>query len=595
MKKTIVLTLIVLLVSGFTAQARGDGDKCISYSPVHLNAREMAAVKKYADGLNFDPAQNMVLRKITEWQYHIDTVGVTYHYIQDTHRYALALLNLRDDALVKRASDAILAGIAQQDANPESRTFGVWPYYKEEPLATKRTPADFNMADFNAVVLLDIYMNHQDRLPAATVAKIKEALIRAARCIQKRNQGPDYTNIALMGTYVTYMVSHLFGVTDMQTYAFLRLKRFYDYTKEKGGFTEYNSSNYTITALNEITRMRQHIIEPRARKMVDELNDIVWGIIARHFYKPSGQWVGAQSRSYSTFLKQDAFYSLLYRASGGNVNFGKKDDDAYEILLRPQMPAHYYAMFNAPKYPRTEYDVFEPAEPKVTGEAYMTPSYALSTANRSCLWNQRRPFTAYWGAASSPRYLQVQFLHDGYDFSSAAIFSAQRKNAVLSGIDLFLYGGDKHLGLNPLKTGIFKAGDLRIRFRLGGTSAIPSLSLPKDPSAEFSFVLDGFTFSIRMFKASLDGQAGYWQTGGDGKDSWIDYVIYAGAQKEFDLTRIHEAIWAFTFAMAKPGEKMHASAPVSSASDNMFNAKWEGLTISVPTNLLPRGPFPPHL
>lgn len=595
MKKIIILILNIVFLWGLSSEVRGEGDKYIKYSPVHLNSEEIAAVKKYVDGTDFDPQQNMVLQKITHWQYHIDTVGVTYHQVRDTHHYALALLSLQNDALVKRASDVILAGIALQDSNPASRTYGVWPYYKEEPLATKRTPVDFNMADFNAVVLLDIYMNHKDRLPATTVAKIKGALINAARCIEKRNQDPSYTNIALMGTYVTYMVSHLFDLSDMQTYAFNRLKRFYDYTKEKGGFTEYNSPNYTITALDEITRMKQHIIEPQARKMVDELNDTAWGIIARHFYKPSGQWVGAQSRSYNTFLNQNAFFSLLYHASNGKVIFGKKEYDASEILLRPEMPAHYYAMFNAPKYPRIQNDVFEPTEPKVTDVAYMTNSYALSTANRSCLWNQRRPFVAYWGPASSPRYLQVQFLHDDYDFSSAAIFSAQNKNSVLSGIDLFLYGGDKHIGLNPLKTGKFNAKDLRIRFRLGGISSIQTLSLPKSQSDKFSFVLDGLRFNIQMFKASFDGQTGYWQKGGDGKDSWIDYVIYAGAEKEFDLTRVKEAVWAFTFSMAKQNEKVNASKPVFSINNNTFKANWNQLNISVPANLLPLGPFPARL
>lgn len=266
--------------------------KYIAYSSISLNNEQKASIKKYIDGVQFDTDQNMVLNKITEWQYHIDTVGVSYHHVQGTFRYASALLNYDAKHNMTKACAAILAGIAQQDTLNTSRTKGVWPYYKEEPLATKRTPADFNMADFNSVVLLDIFMGYQSQLPSNVNAKIKSALIIAAQCIQKRNQEPSYTNIALMGTYVTYMVSHLFDLPDMQTYAFNRLKKFYNYTLEKNGFTEYNSPAYTITALNEITRMHQHIVEPEARKMVEELNSVAWSIIARHFHKPTGQWSG---------------------------------------------------------------------------------------------------------------------------------------------------------------------------------------------------------------------------------------------------------------------------------------------------------------
>ena len=41
-----------------------------------------------------------------------------------------------------------------------------------------------------------------------------------------------------MGTYVTYMVSHLFDLPDMQAYAKNRLIAFYEYTLDNGGFSE---------------------------------------------------------------------------------------------------------------------------------------------------------------------------------------------------------------------------------------------------------------------------------------------------------------------------------------------------------------------
>lgn len=594
-KITAILILLVLFLSLTLVKGQHFQDKFISYAPVKLNDGEKAAVKKYVDQVNYDPVENMVLSKITAWQYHIDTVGVTYHHVLSTFRYAKALLNLEDPNMVPRACEAILAGIAQQDTVPGSKTLGVWPYYKEEPLATKRSPADFNMADFNAAVLLDIYMGYQNQLPATVLEKIKKALILAARSIEKRNMGPGYTNIAIMGTYVTYMVSHLFDLADMQAYASKRLKNFYNYTIEKNGFSEYNSPTYTITALDEITRMLRHIVEPEDRKMVVKLNEVAWDIMARHFHKPTGQWAGPNSRSYSTFLNQEKFFSILYFSSKGKVDFGFRNYNAAEILLRYEMPEKYVAWFNSPAYPRTEHDLFEPGEPQVKGTTFLEKDFVLSSANRSCMWNQRRPFTAYWGTMKSPRYMQVQFLHDDYDFSSAAMFSYQAENRILAGINLYLDGGDKHIGIDKIKDRKIKGKDLRIRFKFGGTSSDKDFKIPPKGNTAFTLPVDGFNFNIHLFQASFNKENGFWEKGSDGKDAWVDYVIYSGREKEIDLSAIQEAAWAFTFSMTRKGEKIPASKPEYNVENNEMKVSWGALNISIPVNLLPLGPYPKNL
>lgn len=78
---------------------------------------------------------------------------------------------------------------------------------------------------------------------------------------------------------------------EMQEYANKRLKKFYEYTQEKGGFSEYNSPTYSIVAIDELNRMQRHIVEPEAKRMIDELYAKCWEMIARHYHKsrPSGQ------------------------------------------------------------------------------------------------------------------------------------------------------------------------------------------------------------------------------------------------------------------------------------------------------------------
>ena len=63
---------------------------------------------------------------------------------------------------------------------------------------------------------------------------MEAALIHACRSIQQRDIKPGYTNIAIMGTLVTYLTGHLLDERDLQQYADMRLRRFYDYTMALG-------------------------------------------------------------------------------------------------------------------------------------------------------------------------------------------------------------------------------------------------------------------------------------------------------------------------------------------------------------------------
>jgi hypothetical protein len=257
------------------------------------------------------------------------------------------MLDLGDEQYTQRAFDVIEKTITMQDQDTTSRTCGVWPYYMEEPLATKKSGIDYNWADFCGVSLLDVWMGHQDRIPEALKGKIKNALILAAKSIKKRNVTPSYTNIAIMGTYVTFMVSHLFDLQEMKDYAQNRLKNFYNYTIDKGGFSEYNSPTYSLCAINDLERMKRHIIDPEAKTMIDSLYNLEWNIMARHYHKPSGQWTGPHSRSYSSLISP-LFHRLLKKASDGKI------DEGLDLSIQPGL---YYSgdvdvknMHQIPKY-----------------------------------------------------------------------------------------------------------------------------------------------------------------------------------------------------------------------------------------------------
>ncbi len=575
----------------------------IKYAPAKLTSDQKAAFAKTIEGKSksYDASEKMLTVKVSTTDYntllHGNLTG-QLHDVRSSFWYAEDLLTQDEPESTSEAFAIIEKLISLQDTITGSKTFGLWGNYLEVSVNKMEKP-DYNWADFCGVSLLNIWMGYQEKIPEPLKPQIKKAIINAAACIKKRNIGPDYTNIAVMGTYVTYMTGYLFDDKVLQTYATKRLLRFYDFTLKLKGFPEYNSSNYTLVVLDDLCRFKMHIEEPTAKKMLDELYLMVWEMIARHFHQPTAQWTGPQSRAYFSLINEawgTSYYGLLYKASKGKIVLSSDaKEKADKIILNHQLPDKLYNYYLAPSYPRTEVDVFIPDTLQVIGTCYMAEKYNLATANRSCLWNQRRPFTAYWGSSKSPRFLQLQFLRNNYDFSSAALYTAQKENTVLGGVNLFLYGGNTHLGGDAIKSGKIKAKDFRIRLLFGRTSKKELMTLPEKENDSFSIHLDGLQFNIQFFKASFDGAVGHWEKGGNGKDAWVDYVIYSGGEKEFDLTQIKEAIWAFTFSMGSASDTFLKAKPAFDIQNNQLKATWNSLDLSVPTNLLPLGGYPKNL
>lgn len=569
----------MLLVWACTNKIYDDG--FVKYEPVALSDPDKQILLenlKTMDG-KYDPEGKMITKEITAWNYHTDALSGTFHEVRASFNYAVGLLDCGLKEYEQRAFDVIGKTISLQDTDPQSPSCGVWPYYEEEPLATKKSPIDYNWADFNAVALLDIYMGHKDRLPEELLKKVEEALILAAKAVQKRNCGPGYTNIAIMGTYVTYVTSHLFNLPEMQEYTAKRLKTFYDYTQEKGGFSEYNSPTYTIVAIDELNRMQRHIVEPEAKRMIDELYDRCWDMIARHYHKRSAQWTGPHSRSYRT-LVASSFYGILKEASGGKIDLGY-DPERADVKTKHHIPESLLPYFLTPQYPRTETDVFEKNEPQIVGTSYMTDDYALSSVSRSSMWNQRRPLTAYWGELNNSHYLQVRLLHDFYDFSTASIFTRQKDNKVLAAINFGTNGGDKHISIDRLKDGKFKASDLRLRFELGNCKHA-EINIPEKEHDAFSVTAENCRMVIKLLDAKFGRLKGYWEKGHDEENYWLDYVLYSGDKRDFDLTQTDQAILAFALNFGNLSDQLVVESATSRTDNGILKASWEELTVDVP-------------
>ncbi len=514
---------------------------------------------------NYDAGAQMLRTPYSSPGYHTTLKDGFVHGTRNSLDYAVALLDSGDAERLQRAEQVLSRVIALQDQDPNSRTYGIWSWFLEEPL-DKMSPPDWNWADFCGTQLLQVAIDHTDRLSEDLRSKVKDSILHAARSIVRRNVGPSYTNIALMGTYVTLVAGERFSVFDLADYGRRRLRRFYDYTREKGSLTEYNSPTYTMVAIEEISRMIQHVRDSESQRLLKELNTRAWRHVARRFHPATRQWAGPHSRCYSTLLRPGTL-AAFQQASGGKLQF-LSEAEAWESLdahrLKLDCPPELFHYFTALAVPRTETETFDitlATEHDVIGTTYLHPDFTLASVNIGDLWNQRRPLLAYWITPSGPAALRLRFLHDDYDYSSASLFAVQDRTEILGAVLFTTDRGDTHISLDKIQNATIPARDLRLRLQFEG--AVSDLMLPErlrlnEPirlvcgSIQSTYCLHGIEFT---------GLRPTLETGRDTGQAWIDLVLYRGPARSFDFSRIAEAALVFSLSLGPATGSLPPAAP----------------------------------
>jgi hypothetical protein len=431
----------------------------------------------------FDPAQSMLRRRVgPAYNYHSSLRNVDAHPTRDSLEYALMLLESGDGRRRERAFRIIerLAGL--QNADPSSRWYGLWGYYLEEP-PEKMTPADWNWADFNGCTLLLMLHRHAERLPGSLKAAMLESLRHAAESIRRRNVSMSYTNIAAMGTFVTFSAAEMLDDSDLLNHACDRVRRFAAAVDESGSFGEYNSPTYASVTLAQLTCFRMFVREEGAKAVMEGVHERLWLHLAGHWHPPTRQFAGPMSRCYSTVLSdplwlQKALDNALVFAGLGDLKNLRRGGDGRIGVLDWKCPSNLRDRFLEIDRPIQHRELFllglspwEPEGPRprpVQGTTYLTPRFCLGSVNRGDFWVQRRPLLAYWGEPKSPGYLQLRMVKDDYDFASGILHTVQNRNWILAAAGFRQDGGDRHLTLDPVKEESFPAQRLYLQLLVSG-------------------------------------------------------------------------------------------------------------------------------
>ena len=505
----------------------------------------------------YDHAQRMIRRPFSSPGYHTTLTGGFVHPTRDSLEYAVALLDSGEPNRTQRAEDILRRVISLQDQDPNSRTYGIWSWFLEEPLE-KMSPPDWNWADFCGTQLLEVALDHIHRLPDDLKHQVKESILHAAYSIKRRNVGPGYTNIAVMGAYVTLVAGELFEVRKLRDYGKARLKRFHDHTLQNGSFQEYNSPTYTCVAIEEISRMLQHVRDIESRELLKWLNWLAWYHVARHFHPPTRQWSGPHSRCYSTLLRSTTL-AFIQRATNGKVRF-MAEAEAWESIDAHRIgaachPEHFHHFTWLP-FPRKEIETFvrnAGDQHDIIGTTYLHPDFTLGSVNIGDLWNQRRPLLAYWNTDSGIAACRLRCLHDGYDYASASIFTVQDEGDILGAVVFATDRGDTHISLDRLKNTTIKAKDLRIRLQFEGSTADINLPPKVEIGQPIQISSGRVNCAFHVPYARFGNNTIKTEVGRDKDSAWIDVILYRGAERQINFNKLGPAIVVFALsAQADP-------------------------------------------
>lgn len=476
--------------------------------------------------------------------------GAWVHSMERSLLYAAGLMDSGEAERIKRACDILREALKHQDQKPDSKTFGIWPYFYEEPLE-KMDPPDYNSADFCCKMILQILLDYESELDEELSIQARQACIYGCQSIIRRDAPVQYTNIAVMDCYVCAMTGLLCERKDLYDYGVEKLQRFWTFTKSNGGFQEYNSPNYTLLTAKDLSLFRNQVKDQRLAALLDELLDFTWDSISAHFYEPSGEWMGPNARCYEDFLTDENLTDLEIATDniGGFTSNFKINLFTYRNRLC--CPEKYRERFHRCQcgfFQRLNargflYPYFSFAQ---LSSCFVTEEYALGTFNRSEFWNQIRPLKAHFGGRKT--CLRLQVLHDGYDFASAMLHCVQYENRVLGIVNLSDDRGDTHVNLDRIRDKRICAGDLRIRFGVYGQLDGVSVTAREDGAA---FAVGGAGAGVRILAAVFGEEIVACETGSSQDCVFYDVILYHGKRKEIDLAGLSGAACGFFLQLGR--------------------------------------------
>ena len=533
----------------------------------------------------YDPERRMVKTRRGANGYHSRLVNCDVHEYRESFELAYMLLNRDAEGDRAIAYDLLYRIIPKQDINPESKTYGIWAYYLEEDLE-QMNPPDWNMADFNTKNLINILNEHADKLTDDLKMRVKDAIIHGCRSIIRRNMGPHYTNISVMGAYDTIVAGEILGIKDIFEYGKQRLKTLHEYNVSKGNFSEFNSPTYTFVCIDDFARMVTDIKDEDCLRLASELNDLAWKTIALHYHPTTGQLAGPHDRAYGALIN-DRTRFLIARALDHKITLVSPEKmrsvgmHANDFSRNVTCPEKYVPYFTGIEEERIHDDTFASGRQAYT---YMNKAYTLGSLRREMAWNQHRNVLGYFGTVERPISVTIRSQHNFWDYCASFMSTVQDRGRALTTTTFTSNGCDTHCNLDKIKDSTIKARDMRVRYVFEGAVA------------DLDAVQDGNTFVITHKESGVKVKIVYphvkfgkydvkFELVKQNNIISADAVLYSGEETDIKLDELVKAGVVSSIEMTD-GE-LSGIETVTKLDGDMMVSTFGNLKVSITENVLP--------
>ncbi len=413
----------------------------------------------------FDPAAGLLAVPVQSHGYHTSLPsGGMAHGTRASAEYAERILLRGDPQDGEQAGRIIMALARCQVSDPADELAGLWPYYAQEPVA-QMTPPDLNWADFCGAALATMLISHAGKLTAEARTQGTEALVRAAGLIRRRDVGPHYTNIAVLGGVVVAAAARLTGDAGLAAYARGRLERIAD-AFERDGVSEYNSPVYAIVVVEACETGLHLVTDEPTRAALGRVLEGIWLHLAAHFHLPTRQSAGPISRTYADRVPASFVSALAWRT--GLVALPENAKPAVPsvppLRCSDQVVRLLSRRFERPETERIRYggSALTGVRDTATGAVWRSATACLGSADYATTYFQSRPVLGFWqGAADEPVMVRLRVTSAGNDFGAACVLSDQADSHVLFAVQLATNRGDHHPRLSLSPDGVYDVTDLQ--------------------------------------------------------------------------------------------------------------------------------------
>jgi hypothetical protein len=347
-----------------------------------------------------------------------------------------------------------------------------------------------------------------------------------------------------------------------------------------------------MVALAESDRTLYLVRDPATREAAESLRQTAWKIIADSYHPGTNQWAGPHSRSYSDYLSAGTAATLSSLADarivphdGGNKGASRHVEPSWRLPCPAEVKERFRRLPSDPCELRRPFSRGATPADSCIGTTWLTADACLGSVNRGTFWTQCRPLVGYWKTDVDPAVvLRLRFLHDGKDFASMGVCTAQSGGRVLAVAYPLSGHGDWHPMLDRPAKGTFHAGDFRLRIELVGKG------VEVEPSGEGRWALSAGNHraTVHSLPGRFAGQAVTWQSGSAGDAVYVDAVCYHGESRAFDFRQLPEVVLGVGIELLPSTQSPSAAAPrLKEQGVGAVEAVWDvggGLHVASPVS-----------